>query len=155
MLRYFGIGLAAAIFVVGTASGGEDVKKKEQDKLQGEWKITKFTENGREDAEAIKHIGKVVFKGNKLTITLTGPDGTSENKSATLTLMPDKTPKAVDLIPDEGPEKSTKMPGIYEIKGDTLRLCAADGRRSKDRPTEFASKENSGIVLIEFERIKK
>ena len=154
MLRYFGVGLVAAAFVVASASGGDNVKK-EQDKLQGEWKITKFTENGGEDAEALKRISKVIFKGNKLIITITSPDGTSESKSATLTLMPDKTPKAVDLSPDEGPEKDMKLPGIYEIKNDTLRLCAADGRKTKDRPTEFASKENSGIVLIEFERLKK
>ena len=43
--------------------------------------------------------------------------------------------------------------GIYTIENDRLKLCfAAPG---KERPKEFASKEESGCVLTEWEREKK
>jgi uncharacterized protein (TIGR03067 family) len=146
--------MATTVFLVSTAFGGDAVKK-EQQLLQGEWKLIKLTEKGREAEDAPKHVNKVTFAGSKLTISMTNPDGKSDVKSATLTLMPQKSPKAIDIVPDEGPEKGQVSPGIYELKGDKLRICAVDGRKSKDRPTEFSSTEANGTVILEFERVKK
>jgi hypothetical protein len=42
--------------------------------------------------------------------------------------------------------------GIYEIDGDTLRICVA--KKGKERPKTFESKEGSGHVLTVMKRVK-
>ena len=43
-------------------------------------------------------------------------------------------------------------PGIYELDGDTLKVCyAIDGGK---RPAEFKAKPGSKHVLIVFKRLK-
>ena len=51
-----------------------------------------------------------------------------------------------------GEFKGKTMTGIYEIKGDTMRVCFAGG--GKDRPTEFRTKEGSMEMLVTYKRIK-
>ncbi len=38
---------------------------------------------------------------------------------------------------------------IYALEGDTLRICRPE---SEDRPTEFASQPDSGILLLTAKR---
>jgi uncharacterized protein (TIGR03067 family) len=58
----------------------------------------------------------------------------------------------IDFIvpPTSEVEKKQTMKGIYEVDGETLRLCYS----LKDRPEEFKSTEKNGFVLIEFKRLK-
>ena len=41
--------------------------------------------------------------------------------------------------------------GIYEVNGDTWKHCFALDKR----PTEFGSKEGSGVTYIVLKRVKK
>jgi hypothetical protein len=45
------------------------------------------------------------------------------------------------------------MLGIYELDGDTYKLCG--DMQGKSRPTEFAVKPGSGFVLEVLKREKK
>ena len=44
--------------------------------------------------------------------------------------------------------------GILKIEGDTLTLCVSIGR-TDGRPAEFAAPRNSGLMLMQFQRVKK
>jgi uncharacterized protein (TIGR03067 family) len=50
----------------------------------------------------------------------------------------------------DGNERSVK--GIYELEGDTLKLCTRDP--GQDRPKEFTAKEGSGNTLTVYKRKK-
>ena len=93
-------------------------------------------------AERVKGYKNTV-KGDKFSIT-------SEGKTAeegTMKLDPSKKRKEVEFILAEG-EKTAL--GIYELSGDTYKLCYAPPE--KDRPKEFGAKEGTGYTLSEWRR---
>ena len=51
-------------------------------------------------------------------------------------------PKMVDLTFTAGPEKGKTSLGIYEVDGDTWKICL--GLAGKGRPKEFTTKAQSG-----------
>ena len=62
-------------------------------------------------------------------------------------------PKWMDSKSSNDADKGVVMPGIYEIAGDDHRVCFS--LPGKDRPKEFASKANSGIILQVWKRAEK
>ena len=66
-----------------------------------------------------------------------------------------KQPATVDLTSLEGELKGNVSPGIYEVKGDTLRWCQSDDPKTKNRPTAFASPEKSAVYLFTFKKAKE
>jgi len=42
--------------------------------------------------------------------------------------------------------------GIYELDGDTLRVCFVP--QGEQRPTEFVSKPGTKVTIIEYKRVK-
>jgi uncharacterized protein (TIGR03067 family) len=136
-----------AIGLVMTARGQEGGAKKS--KLEGTWKVTSVMEKGKEkgpedhtmiisgDTLTVKKGDEVVFKG---------------------TFKRDKTkkPREIDVTVTEGPEKvkGKVAKGIYELKDDTLKLCA-NHPGEEQRPTEFSAPENSPFMLITMKRESK
>jgi thiol-disulfide isomerase/thioredoxin len=70
------------------------------------------------------------------------------------TLDPAAQPKAIDLIPEEGPAKGKTLRGIYSLEGDVLKICYVSPNtpepEKKPRPSEFAAGKGSGYVLLVF-----
>jgi uncharacterized protein (TIGR03067 family) len=113
----------------------------DQQKLQGKWNVESFEYNGA-PVDTMKGAVRE-FKGDKYTLTPVSGD----TFSGTVKLDSAQKPKQIDL---ELPDRTLK--GIYEIDGDTLKISyrlAGD-----ERPTEFASKPDSGIVLAVHKRAK-
>jgi uncharacterized protein (TIGR03067 family) len=52
----------------------------------------------------------------------------------------------------EGPNKGAVMLGIYEISGDTLKVCFDP--EGKKRPTQFKSASGSQTLVV-HKRVKK
>jgi uncharacterized protein (TIGR03067 family) len=53
----------------------------------------------------------------------------------------------------DGAFKGDKIPSIYELKGDTLKLCIPN-KPGSSRPKAFDSPEKSGIGLFVLKRVK-
>jgi uncharacterized protein (TIGR03067 family) len=150
-IHWSAVGLfACAALCVGLSSQPGSAQNKEQvDKAdkelaltQGSWQVTSFTEDGVTFGESETAQVQMVIKGNGLTLVGLGPD-----KQATFKIDSSKKPKQIDIFPKgDGPEK---FACIYELTGDTLKVCgAADG----PRPTEFKSEAGTNTVLVEFKR---
>jgi uncharacterized protein (TIGR03067 family) len=63
-------------------------------------------------------------------------------------------PKTIDLTPDRGPAKGKVLKGIYDLDGNTFKLCyvspdTADPEKA-ERPKEFGAK---GTVTVVFGRM--
>ncbi len=129
------------------AADAKDDVKKEIDKFQGTWKFVSIVAEGKEVPEDGFKDARLIIKGDKFTST----DG-KETHKGTFKVDVSKQPKTIDVVFTEGPEKGNTSKGIYELEGDTYKVCI--GLTGKTRPTEFASKPDSGHVLEVLKREK-
>jgi RNA polymerase sigma factor (sigma-70 family) len=106
----------------------------EMKKFEGTWAITDASEDGERATpeQKEKGLGRVVFKGNRMTMF-------AQNSRMTINSFdvdPSKSPKAIGIILlDDKMEEVGHVQirlGIYELKGDTLTICAG-----LDRPDSF------------------
>jgi uncharacterized protein (TIGR03067 family) len=124
-----------------------DAAPSDKDRLQGTWSAVSMENNGKPaPPEAIKG-AKLVFTGDQYTLK------GEESYQGTFTLDPTRKPKTIDttFVEVEGGKKGTAL-GIYELEGDRLKICWRHG--GKERPTEFATKPNSGLRLMVLKRDK-
>ena len=142
--------LLVALLVILAANpcldAGDDAAKA----LQGVWVAKSMKANGTMlPAEEVKRM-QWTFQGDKLLMRGNFLDDREE--ACTYRLDPTQTPKHFDLTPPI--QKRAAVLGIYEVKGDRLTLCLRRGDSTKGRPTEFASKVDTDLILIVLERKK-
>jgi uncharacterized protein (TIGR03067 family) len=101
--------------------------------------------------------------GKKLTLTFAKKEFTvimnGEKVTGTFKTDGKKNPKEIDMsvVDAEGQHAAYKGKtslGIYELKGDTLRWCAAEPGMDR-RPTEFTNSQGDAkFMLVELKRKK-
>jgi uncharacterized protein (TIGR03067 family) len=139
-----------------TASGGTGARMDDKaeveielKKFQGTWTFQSVEAGGNEvPAEQFKGI-TVTYTGDKYTVM----QGDEVIQTATMKIDPSKSPKTLDVTVAEGPHKGLVMLGIYEISGDTLKVCFDP--EGKKRPTEFKTAAGSQTTLAVYKRAKK
>jgi uncharacterized protein (TIGR03067 family) len=114
--------------------------------LQGTWHIRALELDGAEMPAPPD--ARVVIEGERFTSL-----GMGAEYAGTLVVDPSAKPPHLDMRFDTGHAKGTVNLGIYELTGDTLRLCLA--MRGNVRPKAFATKPNSGIALETLVRGKE
>jgi uncharacterized protein (TIGR03067 family) len=138
--------LTAALLAATSALAGQEAKK-ENEQLQGNWSFVHAEHDGHKSSPDKLKALKLTIGADKLT--LRGDKG----MEYVYKTDPSKKPKTIDVTPSDGPDKGMVLQGIYELKGDELKLCLS--KPGRDRPTEFVSKENTGLVLIVLKREKQ
>ncbi len=115
--------------------------------LEGTWtpKTAQLGETVLRDDD-LKEI-KLVIAGDQYTVT-----GVKAIDKGSIKFDAAKNPKTMDIIGGEGPNKGKTFLAIYEINGDTLRICYDLG--GKTRPTEFATKKGAALFLVTYQRAK-
>ena len=138
------LSLAVVLTAVGLGSGddaADDLKK-----LTGTWEEVSHTADGKaKPADEVKGRTVVIDAAGKWEAF---QDGTSILKG-TFKLDPSKKPRASDWTIEGSDMVAT---GIYEVDGDTWKHCFT---LTTTRPTEFGSKEGSGVYYIVLKRVKK
>ncbi len=149
------LGLIIAISLLVPALAQAQDAKKDQEQLQGTWKMVsrEFMGKKASDEEIKKLNTKIVVKGD--TITVWSQDaGTDEVVSEVkFKLDPTTKPKSLDFTMTSGPTKGQTAVAIYELEGDSLKVCYAVGEAK--RPTQFAAANNTEWVLLSYKREKK
>jgi len=69
----------------------------------------------------------------------------------TYKLDPTRKPKEIDLIWAEFANKGKIQLAIYELDGDTLKIC--ESPIGKERPKKFESKKGSGQSILTLKRL--
>jgi RNA polymerase sigma factor (sigma-70 family) len=124
----------------------------EMKKLEGTWAITDACEGGTwaTPDQKEKGLGRVVIKGNKMTMYA---QNVRETRNS-FDVDPSKSPKAIgivllnDKMEEEG-HVQLRL-GIYELKGDTLAICAG-----LDRPDSFEVAPGSKRDLLVLKWAKR
>jgi uncharacterized protein (TIGR03067 family) len=116
--------------------------------LAGDWVVESAEIAGKPLTEHLKGMKYSVGDG-KYTAKL---GERTETGSYKLDLK--KSPKEMDTTPADGPHKGVTMLAIYEVSGDTLKVCYDQG--GKERPTKFeTSPDKPKTILMVFKREKQ
>jgi uncharacterized protein (TIGR03067 family) len=122
---------------------------KELKKFHGVWTFESVEAGGKKTpAEELKGL-TVTFAGDKYTVK----KGDEVIQVGIQKLDPSRSPKAIDVTVTEGLRKGAVMLGIYEIDGDTLKVCFDE--EGKKRPTEFKSPAGSETFVNVHRRARK
>ena len=145
MRRHTLLALAAGCLIAAKA-GADD---KDLAKFDGTWVAQSVEVGGNKipDEELKKAPGRLSIKGGKWTLKVG-----DVNQTGTFTVDEGKKPKAMDIKPGDGPNAGKTIHAIYELDGDTMKVCYAPPE--KDRPMSFATKDKAGYALIEYKREK-
>jgi uncharacterized protein (TIGR03067 family) len=135
--------LACVAGLLIAADAKDDAAKEEMKKFQGSWDTTAEV-NGKK----LPDPATVIIKDNTYTVKVKD----KKLEEGTLKVDPSKKPKAIDSTAGDGADKGKTMLGIYEIDGDTIKICFA--MPGKDRPKEFVTKEGSDTVLYVMKKMK-
>jgi uncharacterized protein (TIGR03067 family) len=117
-------------------------------KLQGTWECVSMEREG--DVVPPEHFkgSSVVYEDDLATLYRDG----EFFRRGIITLDPSKTPKRINTWDLAGPYADDSVPGIYEIDGDTLKICFS--RPKIARPTEFTTKKEPGFLYCVYKRKK-
>src|SRR5262249_11518790 len=74
--------------------------------------------------------------------------------TAIIKLDATKSPRQIDFTFKDGLQEGQTVKGIYEVEGETYRMCR--GLTAEDeRPTRFAAPPDSGLRLVTYKRAPK
>jgi uncharacterized protein (TIGR03067 family) len=141
-MRYVMLVLVPAVALLMAADDQADKDKKA---LQGTWQVISFENRGEAVPEEMAKKMKVVFKDDTMTLSA---DNRGRTETGKFKLDPSKKPKALDVTPLEKGNVTALF--IYEIDGDTLKLCW--NKPGGERPKEFAGKDKAGYMVLKREK---
>jgi uncharacterized protein (TIGR03067 family) len=149
-MRRMGFAIAAiAALAAGSsllAGDGKEAIERDLKKLQGTWQVVLHEIDGKATPPADLVPMKITFTGDKWSLR----SESQEVQGGTHKLDPAKKPAQVDAVVTQGEGKGTTMLGIYEMKGDRMKICFDP--RGKQRPTSFSSKNGHMMVIIQRDK---
>ena len=141
--------LLAALYLASAPTPPPKPDKEEWKRLNGTWEVVNVVTDGVTTWPSRRGPAiTMMFKDGKYAVK-TNNENDAEGAAK---VAPRDSPRSLDITPATGPNKGKTFLGIYEFRGDTLRLCFA--LPGKPRPKAFQSKEGSGHILITHKRAK-
>jgi uncharacterized protein (TIGR03067 family) len=115
--------------------------------LRGDWLPVKAELGGRAMPEAVlKAISLKLGDGTYDVLADGHPD------KGTYRVDPSAKPKTMVIRGTEGPNQGKTIPAIYELQGDTLRICYdLSGAKT---PSDFKSPAGTRLYLVTYQRKK-
>ncbi len=118
----------------------------DRDRLQGSWTVVSFERDGSPlPADEVKQL-HVIIAADRLTIK-----HDRKAREAVFNLDATRRPREINIIHPDSPQKDYPWPGIYELEGDTLKLCYPF-QADRPRPKEFKAPAGSGLLLLVLKR---
>ena len=133
--------LAAGLFAGSLLA--DDKKPKDEDAIIGKWKVVKM-EHGKKQEPTDEEVAKLemVFTFGKFGQAIQSSvtkEGKTDQK-AEFEIDPSGKPKTIVLT-----QGNARMFGIYELSGDTLKMCVASGKPAL--PTELKAVEGEAMMM--------
>jgi uncharacterized protein (TIGR03067 family) len=135
--------LAVSMLVFSAAARGDDLKA-----MEGTWKVESAEAEGQKiESEDLKEL-MVKIAGDRYDLKIK-----DKTDAGTLKLDETQKPKTLDGTDTEGDDVGKVTKAIYELSGDTLKVCYA--LNGGERPKELATSAGSSLLLITYKREKK
>lgn len=133
------VALVTSIALAGVGSAHtQDAVPKEMVPLQGTWVVTQVNGDPTPSATAL------VIAGAKYSETI---DGTVD-ETGLFKVDASKTPMTVDLIIQEGADAGKTQLGIFDVKGDTMRLLLNTAGETA-RPTSLEKADGELFIVAQ------
>jgi uncharacterized protein (TIGR03067 family) len=144
LLALLAAGLMVGPLVFAADRKGEKVKDEEL--IVGTWKAVEMDAGTGKSftPEEMENQG-IALRDGKLVATVDGGKGATVEYR----IDPSARPRTFDVV-----GKDWKTLAIYDLDGDTLKLCYNLSGSEKDRPTEFKGDEKKKHLLVVLKRVK-
>jgi uncharacterized protein (TIGR03067 family) len=129
------------------AAAVKEEAPKDGEKIVGTWAYVSVEVGGQKVPEEEVKEARMLFTAEG---KFTADKGKGKKMAGTYKLDPAKKPKEITTTTDGD---KTHL-GIYKLDGDTLTICMPEGEGA-ERPTEFATREGTKVVLAVLKREKK
>ncbi len=130
-----------------TLTGGESAASGPLGQIQGDWQVTSIEMNGEPlDRDTVT---SMVVSIHDSSYKLSG--GERDDHGA-FTIDSQSSPYKMDITPDRGPDSGEKLPAIFEVNGNKMRVCYG---RGDNRPKAFETSSGSETLLINYTRKTK
>jgi uncharacterized protein (TIGR03067 family) len=136
------VGTLAALGVLLFAGGGHTRESKE---IQGEWRPATAELAGRPMPEAFVKSISLKLEGGKYEVYVG-----KEPDRGLYALDLAARPRGITVTGTDGPNNGRTFPAIFELSGDTLRICY--DLSGKKRPTEFKTAPGTRLYLVAYVR---
>ena len=133
-------------FIAVAARAADDLRS-----LSGTWKPTQAELGGAPMPPPVLKAITLKMDGANYEVVVITEKGASSDKG-TIAIDADTKPKSMTVVGVEGPNAGKTFPAIYELDGDTLRICYE--LAGKDRPKEFKTAPGTMLYLVTYERAK-
>ena len=131
------------------ADAKDEAIEKDHLATEGTWRAVSIEVNGTVvGADDVRKVTTVNGREGEWTLLVDG----QKMAEGTSTIDPTVTPKTIDFKTTKGNDAGRETFGIYEIVGNTRKICYAEPGRQ--RPADFSAPAGSGRVLVVFERIE-
>ncbi len=117
--------------------------------LEGVWIGQSMEADGKAAPIEVAKRMRLTFNGDKLLFRGNFDDDREEE--CTYKVDVKQSPKHLEFTP---PNEKKPILGIFEVKGDELKICMRHASSDKGRPTEFATKEGSQLILLVLRKQK-
>ncbi len=138
----------SAILLLMILQVGKCDDPKDSERVDGTWVGSKAELKGKPFPEELTRTIRIAVEKGKNKVAVSGTFNEGNFK-----LDPSTKPKSLDLIATDGPNKGKQLLAIYELDGDTLKVCY--DLTGKNRPKEFKTTEGSELYLATYKREKK
>ena len=140
------LSVVCLVFMPLRTQSAEDEKKM----IDGTWILVAAELGGQKlPDQSLKDIAAGAAAGR---LILTDGRYTYQNDRGTYKLGPADKPKTMDITGTDGPNQGKTFLAIYELPGDSLKICYDLG--GKVRPSEFTTKPGTHQFLAFYKRAK-
>jgi uncharacterized protein (TIGR03067 family) len=136
------------LFVAAPLAAADKPTQNDKARLQGTWTLVSVEIDKKPLSMDELKDARLVVSGDHYSFAL-GKD----RLEITYKMDEGKKPKTIDLTVVEGPEKGKTYHGIYRLESDTYTICRST-EPNKERPTEFATRPGSGLMIVVWKRAK-
>lgn len=135
--------------VIAAAPPPRDEGKRELARLQGEWVMAGLEVNGETVPEGKLKGTTLTIRGDKYAVKVK-----KTTHETTIKLYPEKSPKAIDMFFPDGPDLPRLSEGVYEVDGDTLKICRRQ-TPGEPRPTKMGTWPDTDLFVVTWKRKPK
>lgn len=136
---------AATMFLFPVLALADD-SKKDPAKIEGTWLAKSAELGGKKLSKKFTENLKLTLKEGEYEVQAESPD------RGTVTYKDSADPKEMDIKGTEGPNKGKTFLAIYELSGDTLKICY--DLSGKSRPAEFKTEPKTQLFFVTYDRKK-